>query len=164
MKRLIPPAVREARGLRAKGRALFLEKNEDSGLQFFRYLFVGGASFVADTVVYMLVFQFTKNSWIYVSAGFLVGVTVNYLLSKLMVFQKRRKWPVLEFLVTVAISVVGWLLTEWLVRLFFGWLDPLMAENAAAFFAKVVAAGLVLIWNFLARKAFYAILDRVEKK
>ena len=164
MKGLIPASVREAKGLRAKGRALFLEKNEDSGLQFFRYLFVGGASFVADTLVYMLVFQFVKNEWVCVTAGFLVGVTVNFLLSKLMVFQKKRRWPVLEFLVTVVISVIGWLLTVWLVKLFFGWLDPLMAENAAAFFAKVVAAGLVLIWNFLARKVFYAILDRTEKE
>ena len=164
MKGLIPPSVKEAKGLRAKAHALFLEQNEDGGLQFFRYLFVGGAAFVADTAVYMLVFQFVKNSWVCVTAGFLVGVTVNFLLSKLMVFQKKRKWPALEFLVTVVISVIGWLLTEWLVELFFGWFSPSMAENAAAFWAKVIAAGLVLIWNFCARKTFYWVLDRKEKK
>lgn len=163
MKRLIPAAVREAKGPRAKLSALFLEKNEDSGLQFFRYLFVGGASFLADTLTLMVVSQFVATKWIYVSIGYAVGIAVNFLLGKWMVFQKKRKHPSLEFLVTAGISVIGLFLTNWLFALFFDWFAGAGAD-AAKLIAKVIAAGLVLIWNFLARKGYYAFLDRVEKE
>ena len=163
MKGLIPPSVKEAKGLRGKAYALFLEQNEDSGLQFFRYIFVGGASFLADTLTLMIVSQFIETKWIYVSIGYAVGIVVNFLLGKWLVFQKKRKHPALEFLVTAVISVIGLFLTNWLFALFFDWFAG-AGDDAAKLIAKVIAAGLVLIWNFCARKVFYWVLDKTEKE
>ena len=140
----IPRAVKDAVGGKAKFRALFLDPNDDARLQFFRYLFVGGLS------------------WIYVTVGFLVGVTVNYRLSKRMVFQKKRRRPGIEFLSVLIISVIGLLLTNWLFDLFFALFARMFPEYWTKLFAKIVSAGLVLIWNFCARKGFYAVCDRLE--
>ena len=158
----VPQAVRDADGVRDKLRALFLDPNEDARLQFFRYLFVGAASFVADTAVLLATSVFIRRSWIYVTVGFLVGVTVNYWLSKRMVFQKKRRRPGIEFLSVLLISVIGLLLTNWLFDLFFALFARVVSEYGTKLFAKCLSAALVLIWNFCARKGFYAVCDRLE--
>lgn len=158
----IPRAVKDAVGGKAKFRALFLDPNDDARLQFFRYLFVGGLSFLADTAVLLLTSTVIRQSWIYVTVGFLVGVTVNYRLSKRMVFQKKRRRPGIEFLSVLIISVIGLLLTNWLFDLFFALFARMFPEYWTKLFAKIVSAGLVLIWNFCARKGFYAVCDRLE--
>ena len=70
-------------------KALFIEPTDDGFMQFFRYIFVGGASFVTD---YALLHLITEIGVYYLISGvisFLAGLWVNYELSKLLVFQKK---------------------------------------------------------------------------
>lgn len=129
-------------------RGLFLEKTEDTFLQFFRYLFVGGASFVAD---YVLLHILTEWGIYYLLSGavsFLFGVLVNYLMSKWLVFSEKTegKERTKEVVVFFVVALVGLFWTELLMWLF--------TEKLRWYYmvSKAVAAVLVLFWNFFMKK------------
>ncbi len=163
-KDIIPCEVRRAETFAGKLGALLFSKGPSPALQFVRYLLVGGISFVVDTAVLLFVSVFTDVSFVYVSAGFIVGVVTNYLLSKLMVFQQRQDKPIVEFLVILIISLIGLLLTNWLFDGFMMLFSIWISDYAAKFFAKTVAAAIVLVWNFCARKFFYYLIAKGIKK
>ena len=118
-------------------------------LQFFRYAFVGGWATVADWSVFALFNEVLKIHYL-ISApfAFLMGLTLNYLLSKKFVFSgsPEKTKASTEFLVYAIIGVIGlgltmvimWLLTE------IGGLVPMVS--------KIIATAVVLVWNFVARK------------
>jgi len=126
---------------------LFLSPTEDAFVQFFRYIFVGGAAFLAD---YALLFLLTRLGMHYLVAAvfaFLFGFLVNFSMGKWLVFQKetsmgRQK----EMAGVLLISLVGLALTELLLFFF---TEILYVHYMLS---KVIAAGLVLLWNFWAKK------------
>ncbi len=79
--------------------------------------------------------------------GFCAGLVVNYLLSVGFVFRQRRlRTPGLEFAGFLAIGLVALGLNELLMKLFvdgFAW---------ALLFAKVAAAGVGFVFNFIVRR------------
>ena len=160
LKGIIPEEVRQAQTLSSKLVALLFSENATPALQFFRYFLVGGASFVLDTAVLLFVSVFTDISFVYVTAGFCVGVVANYILSKLMVFQQRQENPALEFIVVFIISLVGLLLTNWLFDCFMALFKVVVSEYLSKLFAKIIAAAIVLIWNYSARKLFYRLIGK----
>jgi putative flippase GtrA len=80
--------------------------------------------------------------------GFIVGVTVNYILSKLLVFKNNAAsvGRAMEVLVYVLVSAVGLGLTELFMAFF--------TEKAGLHYmlSKVVSALLVFIWNYYSRR------------
>ncbi len=80
----------------------------------------------------------------------MAGNVVNYLLSLGWVFsaekRKMEKHRMLEITVFVIISLVGMGLNELLMLLMVGFAD------LNEMFSKVMSAGVVLVYNFLARK------------
>lgn len=121
----------------------------DNGLiQLFRYTFVGGVAFLAD---FGLLAAFTElaglNYLVSAALSFIVGLTVNYLLSVRWVFASRtmsnRR---AEFTLFALIGVVGlglnelfmWILTDGLGRHYL--------------VSKIVTTAIVFLWNFLARR------------
>lgn len=160
LKGIIPQEVLQAKTLSGKIAALLFSKNATPALQFFRYFLVGGISFVVDTAVLLFVSVFTDISFLYVSAGFCVGVVVNYILSKLMVFQQPQDKPVVEFIVVFIISLVGLFLTNWLFDCFMALFKVMFSEYLSKLFAKIIAAAIVLIWNYSARKLFYRLIGK----
>ncbi len=129
-------------------KGLLIEPTEDGFLQFFRYIFVGGASFVTD---YILLHVITETGIHYLVSGavsFIAGLCVNYWLSKLLVFSKKTTGAekAKEFTVFAIIAVLGLALTELLMWLFtekLGWYYMI---------SKAVAAIIVLFWNFFMKK------------
>ncbi len=94
--------------------------------------------------------------------GFVISVIVNYLLSMKYVFVRkeemdRRK----EFIVFVILSVIGLGLNEVII---FGcvdgvyknwiWLQGLITVGLAEMGGKIVATGIVMVYNFITRKIF----------
>lgn len=122
--------------------------------QFAKYILVGGIAFVADyltlTFFYKFVFgMFAYGLYIGVAAGFVVGSVINYVLSSRIVFvnlKSRVSNPLKEFCRYFLIGLVGLVLSE--AGMSFGTVILMWHYGIV----KVLVSGLVLIWNFLARR------------
>lgn len=135
---------------------LFLEKTNDTKLQFFRYLFVGGvAAFVNIGSLYILTDIF-KIYYIFSNIiGFILGLIVNYILSKWLVFSTEKSInKIFEFLTYALIGVIGlgldtvliWFLTETILIYYL--------------LSKLISTFIVFIWNFSARKLLYILINK----
>ncbi len=134
--------------MKAKMQKLFKDDTEKTLVQLFRYTFVGGASFLVD---FGSLFIFTQYFGVYylISAAiaFILGLIANYILSISWVFNNRTLGSVkLEFGVFALIGVVGLGFNEILIWVF--------TENFHIYYliSKIIAAILILFWNFFARK------------
>lgn len=122
--------------------------------QFVRYALVGGIAFIVDfltlSFVYKIIlFDFRYGLFLGTAAGFIVGTIVNYCISKKFVFSNdtsRTRNTFLEFLMYAIIGLFGLLLTE--AGMYLG--VEIMLCNYAI--TKIFVAGVVLLWNFLARR------------
>jgi len=123
-------------------------KTDNSFIQLFRYTFVGGIAFIVD---FGSLFIFTEifNIYYLISAAlaFLLGLTVNYSLSITWVFIKRKlRSKQFEFGVFAIIGVVGLGINEFIIWFFTDYL------HFYYLISKLFSAGIVLMWNFSARK------------
>lgn len=137
---------------------LFLAPTDSGALQFLRYLFVGGSAFIADSGALWLLERVGLH---YLFAGvpaFIIGLTVNYIMSKWLVFKNDSISPAVEFLIYGVIGVIGLGLTELIMHL--------LTEYAHLYFmiSKVIAAAAVTLWNYFGKKAIYAIKSKSDKK
>lgn len=119
--------------------------------QFLRYFVTGGLAFIVDFGVFSLaLYYFDVHYLIANLIGLMAGNVVNYLLSLGWVFsaekRKMEKHRMLEITVFIVISLIGVGLNEVLMLFMVGKL------SLNEMFSKVVAAGVVLVYNFLARK------------
>ena len=70
---------------------LFIEETNNTFIQFFRSLFVGGAATVVDIIALIICREiFHAPESIAAAVGFVFGVTVNYIISTLWVFAKAK--------------------------------------------------------------------------
>jgi putative flippase GtrA len=129
--------------------ALLFDSTASLPLQFARYLAVGGAAFAADFGTLYVLTEFARIHYLVSAAiGFLLGLVLNYLLSRVWVFNRRSlDSATAEFAVFALIGIVGLGMNEaiiWFVRerIHFHYLV-----------AKAISAAIVLVWNFGARKA-----------
>ena len=131
--------------MRDKLKQIFTEDSDNTVIQFIRYIFVGGAAFVADALSLWLISLFS-HYLVAAAAAFIIGLIVNFTLSKLFVFTDNKHNKVAEFITYGLIGLVGLGLTELLMYLF--------TEKAGLYFmlSKIITAGIVLVWNFAARK------------
>lgn len=130
---------------------LFKEKTDNIFLQFFRYVFVGGTAFIVD---FFFLYFFSDICGIYylISAvlSFIISVLVNYIMSTKWVFnQDKIDNKVLEFNLFILISTVGLAFTEILLYFF--------TDIVGLYYliSKIIAAIIVLFWNFLARRVMF---------
>lgn len=135
--------------------------NKSTIFEFLRYVIVGGVSAVVDTGVNYVMLYFvlggTKDDRLLVAlavtAGFLVGLAVNYILSNIFVFstaeQRQKGRTVGAFLIYLAVGVIGYGLTVGLTLL-----GTLIIGDSGIWYLLMtcVVKGLVLIWNYIGRK------------
>ena len=131
--------------------------------EFLRYVIVGGVSAVIDMAVnYVMLYYILggdKDDKLFVAlsvtAGFVVGIIVNYILSNVFVFktdeQKQKGRNLAAFLIYVAVGVIGYGLTVGLTLL--GTL-VIGEEGIWYLLMTCVVKGIVLIWNYIGRKIF----------
>ena len=124
-------------------------------LEFIKYCFVGGLAFIADIGTIFVFKEYILSSlpsglYLSVIIGFIVGLTVNYILSVIFVFKGAKNAvkgkQIIFFIQFAIIGIIGLLLTEFIM--FFG-VEFLKINYLIV---KVFAAALVLIWNYGARK------------
>lgn len=123
-------------------------QTDKTSIQFFRYIFVGGASFIVD---FVSLYTFTDFLGIYyltsAAMAFILGLIANYILSISWVFNNRtldNMWS--EFTVFAIIGVIGLGLNELFIWFFTDFVDIYYLIS------KIIAAALILSWNFFARK------------
>jgi len=123
----------------------FWVKTTDIKIQFFRYIFVGGAAFVADFITLFILREWVKlNLYVAVGLAFIFGLLTNYILSKLLVFTRENS--IGEFVTFTIIGIIGLIFTELLMHLF------AVVIGIQYLISKAIVAGIVLIWNFTAKK------------
>ncbi len=129
---------------------LFRDDCTNSWVQLFRYFFVGFISFVADTFVFWIAKNmFGEERYMLAEVfGFIVGVTVNFLLTKTFAFKgvKADTGRTAEIAIFLAITLAG-----------LGWTELLLYTgvekcNMSSLSAKVIAAIIVLFWNYGMKK------------
>jgi putative flippase GtrA len=127
-------------------------------LEFSRYVLVGGGAFLVDISVLQLSLDYffhdfaAKEGILLATAfGFMAGLICNYLFSCLFVFQKidarAKQHKARSFVLFAIIGIIGLGLTEILMLL-----GIFLAGEARYIAVKIFAAGVVLLWNYLARK------------
>lgn len=128
----------------------YIIKNETNNtlIQLFRYVFVGGFAFIIDFGALIIMTQIFKSHYL-VSAcvSFILGLIVNYFLSIKWVFLNRIiENQLYEFLLFTLVGLVGLGLNE-----LFMWIltDVLMIFYV---FSKLICTTIVCFWNFYARK------------
>ena len=130
---------------------LFKDSTDSILIQLFRYIFVGGTAFIVD---FFFLYFFCDICGIYylISAvlSFIISVLVNYIMSTKWVFnQDNIENKVLEFNLFILISTVGLVFTEILLYFF--------TDICGLYYliSKIIAAIIVLFWNFLARRVMF---------
>lgn len=131
--------------------------------QILKFVSVGGISFLVDFAVYTSMCNVLHIHYIIAGvSGFTVSVIVNYILSMRYVFvpkEDMRKDK--EFIIFMVLSLIGMLLNS--VFLFIGidviymhwkWLKQTLPIEWMNMAAKVIATGVVMVYNFITRKIF----------
>jgi len=118
--------------------------------QVMKFVVVGGLSFVLDFIIYYVLTNFF--SVYYLTAGFFsftLSLIFNYLMSMKFVFKSKDDLKKThEFIIFVSLSVMGLGLN--LLCLYI--LVDLFKMNDLI--AKVLVAGIVMVFNFVTRKIF----------
>ena len=141
----------------------FFAKNKKLIFEFLRYAVVGGISAVIDMGVnFAMLFYVlggTKDDTLLVAlsvaAGFIVGLTSNYILSNVFVFrsaeQREKGVGVKAFLIFAAVGLSGFVLTEILTLVG----AQLIGEGGFWYLVLTVfVKGIVQFWNYAGRKIF----------
>lgn len=134
-------------------------KSEKSSVQFLRYGVVAAIGLVVDFGGLILLKQYAHLFYLEAATvSFLVALIVNYFLSMWFVFPKSRHSRWNEFLMFGAIGLVGLGLNDLLI-----WL---LTSGLGIFYvtSKAVSTVIVFVWNFLARKAFFAMRPMGSRK
>lgn len=125
--------------------------------EFMRFCLVGGAAFLVDFGTLVLLNNILPEMsgfrlYIATAGGFIVGLTVNYILSVRFVFISAREAhvgrTVKAFVIFALVSAVGFGLTE--LGMYVG--TELLFINYML--VKIVVTGIVLMWNYIGRKVF----------
>lgn len=128
-------------------KTLFISPTGNTFIKFFRYVFVGGFAFIVDFLTLYILKRY-MHYLIAIAIAFILGLVVNFILSKKVVFTEDAVVSKVEseFTLYGIIGLIGLGLTELLVFILkdLAKLDVMLS--------KVIAAIIVLIWNFLARK------------
>ena len=126
------------------------------GMEFLRYIVVGGTAFLVDYSILYVTKTFVFNSlgdtgvYIATAIGFIAGLIYNYILSLTFVFKeakaKKKGRSFGGFVLFTVIGVIGLILTE--AGMYAGY----QLLNIHYMIVKIFVAMVVLIWNYAARK------------
>ena len=127
--------------------------------QIIKFGIVGVICFIIDFAITTIPTYFFGQNTVYISAvfGFVISCIVNYLLSIKYVFTEKRK----EFIVFVILSAVGLVINELIIYLCqdvlyanVAFLNELIPDSLIVPISKIIATGVVMVYNFISRKIF----------
>jgi putative flippase GtrA len=146
-----------------------------------RFVAVGVVNTIVDFgILNILVFVFGLNNIIANTISVSVAMTISYLLNHKVVFRQQGKYQAQKFIIFIVITAFGLFVVQNLVIYLlvhvFTWpaelltsflhsigLDNLSQEFVTLNFAKVMATGVTMVWNyFMYRK--YVFVDSHKTK
>ena len=124
-------------------------KTDKTVIQIFRYIIVGAIAFTFDFGILLFLTEIL-NIYYLVSAAFafIMGITINYVLSISWVFKYRtieKKW--IELGIFSLIGFTGLIYNELIMWFFTDYID--FSHYSVS---KIISSGLVFFWNFFAKK------------
>ena len=131
--------------------------------QVMKFGIVGVISFAIDFGIYSILVYFTPVPLLVANFfGFTVSVIFNYVMSMKFVFERKENMDKkAEFVIFVILSLVGLVLNEFLVWLFVEFayeniaiVAKLFSHNMMKMIGKILATGIVMVYNFISRKIF----------
>lgn len=126
-----------------------LKKHEKLINQILRFGVVGGLAFLIDYILLYLLTEYLNIYYLISSIiSFIVSLIFNYILSIKWVFDVTKKQTVKEVIIFVILSIMGLGINQ--VVMYIG--SDLL--NIHYMITKLVATGIVMIWNFVTRKIF----------
>ena len=116
--------------------------------QIIKFLLVGGATFIVDYLIMVVLVEFLNVYYLISTAiGFLVGSTLNYLLSiKFIFISGKYKKRETEFIIFMIFTIMGLLLNH--LIMYFSTSLILLDYK----FGKIASLIIVTIFNFLTKK------------
>jgi putative flippase GtrA len=117
--------------------------------QLVRYFFTGGAAAIVEwTVFFITNGLFGVHYLLAVVISFITATFVNYTISIRYVFERGKYKGFTEVSLVYLVSFIGLLLNLLLMYIFVS----IIAMHP--FVSKVIATGMVFMWNFTARKVW----------
>ena len=121
--------------------------------QFLSYFCVGGVAALVEWSVFSLLEYLLDIPYLLATAlAFLVSTTVNWILGRTFTFKNSayQKKKTKEVFLIFSVSAVGLAFNLLLMVLFVDVIG--MNTNFLKTVAKILATGIVFVWNFLSRK------------
>ena len=128
--------------------------------EILRFVVAGGAGFVVEMLTLVLLKEkLGLDTLVATPIAFLLGITVNYVLCVLWVFEGAREQSAKSRLGFFLTSAVGLLINELLMLLFrVIWGEDTVLMTIFSFpvslymVNKVIATGVVMIWNYFTKR------------
>ena len=114
--------------------------------EFLLYIIVGGIATVAEWVVFFLLGKVSCHYAVATAIAYILSTFVNWLVGRILVFKESNQPLLKEILSVYLASIVGLLL-----NLLIMWVAVDLI-NANEMLSKIVATGIVFVYNFLVRK------------
>lgn len=115
--------------------------------KFISYFFVGGMAAIVEWVSFAIFNNITGYMFATIIA-FVLATTFNYFLGKKVTF-KNYKQTKKDIISVFIVSGIGLLL-----NMFFMYIQIGVIHIKLEMLAKIVATGLVFIWNYISRRVF----------
>lgn len=118
-------------------------------LKFLKFCTVGLTGLILDFgITYLTKEKLKINKYVANSLGFICAASSNYLLNKVWTFNDTNPDALLQFSKFILIALIGLGLNNLIIFL-------LVNKRSMKFYrAKLVAIGIVVIWNFIANYNF----------
>ena len=124
-------------------------KNNKLLMQIIKFVIVGGIATIIDYIIFFLLHELLKVPTLPSNiTSFTISVIYNYIASVKWVFDVKKDDPKKQFIVFIILSLIGLLINTIIVYIT---IDILKWWSIIA---KVLATGIVMVFNFITRKLF----------
>lgn len=146
----------EKQDLNHKSKNIIQDKDSMKGniKQFISYFFVGGVAAIVEWIMFFLFANvMTLNYILSTVLAFIFSTTTNWILGRVFTFKNSTSYKNnvgKEAFAVFLVSAIGLLFNMFLMYIFVTVMgfDSVIGKTAS----KIVATGIVFVWNFLIRK------------
>ncbi len=123
--------------------------SNDFLLKFLKFGLVGVSGIVVDFgVTWLMKERVRANKYLANSSGFCCAVVTNFILNRIWTFESHDPNVAAQFAKFCAIAVIGLAMNNGIIYLLHG------RREVPFYWAKLIATGIVVLWNFGANWAF----------